>query len=107
MYATDHALNHFDGYYSKVYGSRWPSIRLGLLSPNKFAAVVNPFCEPDRVEQQFRLMRKLDLRRYYEKHWKHSERYKLRMAILKERRSVPSVDKARTWSISPGQVTTG
>jgi hypothetical protein len=36
------ALDHFDFYYGPLYGAKhWPSIRLGLLSPNKFIAVLN------------------------------------------------------------------
>lgn len=36
------AMDHFDFYYGPLYGPKhWPSIRLGLLSPNKFVAVLN------------------------------------------------------------------
>jgi len=36
------ALDHFDFYYGPLYGAKnWPSIRLGLLTPNKFVAVLN------------------------------------------------------------------
>jgi hypothetical protein len=36
------ALDHFDFYYAPLYGDKhWPSIRLGLLTPNKFIAVLN------------------------------------------------------------------
>uniref|UniRef100_A0A9J2PXI0 NOL1/NOP2/Sun domain family member 4 n=1 Tax=Ascaris lumbricoides TaxID=6252 RepID=A0A9J2PXI0_ASCLU len=37
------AMEHFDFYYGPMYGKRWPSIRLGLLTPNKYIAVVNTF----------------------------------------------------------------
>ncbi|VDM43388.1 unnamed protein product [Toxocara canis] len=37
------AIEHFDFYYGPMYGKRWPSIRLGLLTPNKYVAVVNTF----------------------------------------------------------------
>uniref|UniRef100_A0A915PJ42 NOL1/NOP2/Sun domain family member 4 n=1 Tax=Setaria digitata TaxID=48799 RepID=A0A915PJ42_9BILA len=37
------ALDNFDFYYGPVYGSQWPSIRLGLLTPNKYFAVINRF----------------------------------------------------------------
>uniref|UniRef100_A0A915DMR5 NOL1/NOP2/Sun domain family member 4 n=1 Tax=Ditylenchus dipsaci TaxID=166011 RepID=A0A915DMR5_9BILA len=39
------ALDHFDFYYSPLFGKLWPSIRLGLLTPNKFIAVMNRFSE--------------------------------------------------------------
>ncbi|VDO68788.1 unnamed protein product [Onchocerca flexuosa] len=37
------ALDNFDFYYGPVYGNDWPSIRLGLLTPNKYFAVLNKF----------------------------------------------------------------
>jgi hypothetical protein len=39
------ALDHFDFYYKPLYGGGelWPSVRLGLLTPNKFIAVLNRF----------------------------------------------------------------
>ncbi|CAK5029620.1 unnamed protein product [Meloidogyne enterolobii] len=37
------ALDNFDFYYGPLFTNKWPSIRLGLLTPNKFAAVVNRF----------------------------------------------------------------
>ena len=41
--AMDLAMEHFDFYYKPIFGSRWPSIRLGLLSPNKYICIVNRF----------------------------------------------------------------
>ncbi|CAJ0585851.1 unnamed protein product, partial [Mesorhabditis spiculigera] len=35
------ALDHFDFYYGPIFGKKWPSIRLGLLMPNQYVAVVN------------------------------------------------------------------
>ncbi|KAL3995557.1 NOL1/NOP2/sun family protein [Acanthocheilonema viteae] len=37
------AMDNFDFYYGPVYGNYWPSIRLGLLTPNKYFAVLNKF----------------------------------------------------------------
>lgn len=37
------ALENFDFYYGPVFGKKWPSIRLGLLTPNKYFAVLNRF----------------------------------------------------------------
>ncbi|KAM3718855.1 5-methylcytosine rRNA methyltransferase nsun-4 [Dirofilaria immitis] len=37
------ALDNFDFYYGPVYDKQWPSIRLGLLTPNKYFAVLNKF----------------------------------------------------------------
>lgn len=35
------ALDHFDFYYGPLFGKKWPSIRLGLLAPNRYLAVMN------------------------------------------------------------------
>ncbi|EFO22986.2 hypothetical protein LOAG_05500 [Loa loa] len=40
---TTIAMDNFDFYYGPVYGNDWPSIRLGLLTPNKYFAVLNKF----------------------------------------------------------------
>lgn len=37
------AIDNFDFYYGPLYGNDWPSIRLGLLTPNKYFAVLNKF----------------------------------------------------------------
>lgn len=41
------ALSHFDQYYSQYFISRWPSMRLALLSRPKYCAVVNNFGDPE------------------------------------------------------------
>lgn len=43
----DRALEHFDDFYKTVFGRRWPSIRLALLSPHKYCAVINNFGDSD------------------------------------------------------------
>ncbi|XP_075233973.1 5-methylcytosine rRNA methyltransferase l(2)10685 isoform X2 [Lycorma delicatula] len=37
------ALEHFDDFYSSVYGKTWKSIRVALLSPQKYCAVINNY----------------------------------------------------------------
>jgi len=44
---VDRALEHFDDFYKTVFGRRWPSIRLALLSPHKYCAVINNFGDSD------------------------------------------------------------
>ncbi|XP_069700133.1 5-methylcytosine rRNA methyltransferase NSUN4 [Periplaneta americana] len=46
-YSVDRALEHFDDFYKTVYGNRWPSIRLALLSPHKYCAVINNYGDSD------------------------------------------------------------
>ena len=40
---TAQAISHFDQFYSTVYKTKWNSIRLGLLSQQKYAVIVNNF----------------------------------------------------------------
>jgi hypothetical protein len=37
------ALQHFDIFYSKFYGQLWPSIRISLLSQQKYCALLNNY----------------------------------------------------------------
>uniref|UniRef100_A0A7E4VIT1 NOL1/NOP2/Sun domain family member 4 n=1 Tax=Panagrellus redivivus TaxID=6233 RepID=A0A7E4VIT1_PANRE len=46
------ALDNFDFYYGPLFGDQWPSIRLGLLTPNKFVAVLNRFSMDAEVNAQ-------------------------------------------------------
>ncbi|KAK6104933.1 NOL1/NOP2/sun family protein [Brugia pahangi] len=48
------AMDNFDFYYGPVYGNQWPSIRLGLLTPNKYFAVLNKFSR-DRQKNEAQL----------------------------------------------------
>uniref|UniRef100_A0AC34F181 SAM-dependent MTase RsmB/NOP-type domain-containing protein n=1 Tax=Panagrolaimus sp. ES5 TaxID=591445 RepID=A0AC34F181_9BILA len=45
------ALDNFDFYYGPLFGDQWPSIRLGLLTPNKFVAVLNRFSSDVEVNE--------------------------------------------------------
>lgn len=85
---TELSLNHFDGLYGKVYGKDWPSIRLGLLSPKKYCAILNSFVDNqehhDRLVDEFGA---LDLQRYYKKHLHHYVRCKLRDELLSNKRA--------------------
>lgn len=56
------ALQHFDDFYKKVYGKHWPSIRVSLLSPNKYCAVVNSFGDAPETISYFQNQGASDLR---------------------------------------------
>lgn len=47
------AMDHFDFYYAPLFGKKWPSIRLGLLTPNKYIAVLNRFSKDYEVIFEF------------------------------------------------------
>ncbi|KAK6061767.1 WD domain, G-beta repeat protein [Cooperia oncophora] len=56
------ALDHCDFYYGPMFGKRWPSIRLGLLTPNKYIAVMNTFSnECDTHEELLKSSNTIDL----------------------------------------------
>lgn len=64
---TDYAINHYDTFYDKVYGRKWQSIRLALLSANKYGAIVNNYAQPDELEVNLRVEGAYNLRYIYEK----------------------------------------
>lgn len=50
------ALNHFDKHYGAQFGKDWSSIRLGLLSLQKYGALFNNFCdEHETIEKLLEL----------------------------------------------------
>lgn len=51
------ALDHFDFYYGPMFGKRWPSIRLGLLTKNKFVAILNRFSQSYEVKKPILLFK--------------------------------------------------
>lgn len=54
------AMDNFDFYYGPVYGNDWPSIRLGLLTPNKYFAVLNKFSrQVSEKTGQFSILKEL------------------------------------------------
>ena len=61
------ALAHYDNFYSKVYPNDWQSIRLGLLSPNKYAAIINHFADSESEQILLRQAGAYDLQYIYEK----------------------------------------
>uniref|UniRef100_A0A914H4Z9 NOL1/NOP2/Sun domain family member 4 n=1 Tax=Globodera rostochiensis TaxID=31243 RepID=A0A914H4Z9_GLORO len=46
------ALDNFDFYYGPIFGEKWPSIRLGLLTRKKFVAVLNRFSTKFEVNKE-------------------------------------------------------
>ncbi|KAK7076773.1 5-methylcytosine rRNA methyltransferase nsun4 [Halocaridina rubra] len=58
---TMRALDYFDIAYPPVYGMRWPSIRLALLSKPKYISVVNNFANHEEVVKAWLDLGALDL----------------------------------------------
>ncbi|KPM11188.1 methyltransferase sun-like protein [Sarcoptes scabiei] len=85
--ATDTALKHFDYYYEKCYGNHWPSIRLGLLSPKKYFAIVNNHVDFNSVEIELRQIGSHNLRFIYMKNLKKIVQRKTRDDFVRSRKS--------------------
>lgn len=62
---TKRALDYFDVAYPPVYGSRWPSVRLALLSKPKYISVVNTFGEYKSTIQKLEELGAMDIRPRY------------------------------------------
>ncbi|XP_029474087.1 5-methylcytosine rRNA methyltransferase NSUN4 [Rhinatrema bivittatum] len=60
------ALQNFDMNYSLQFGDQWPSIRIGLLSEQKYCALVNNFTQTEKVMQELELLNAKDF--IYESH---------------------------------------
>uniref|UniRef100_A0A0N5BW21 NOL1/NOP2/Sun domain family member 4 n=1 Tax=Strongyloides papillosus TaxID=174720 RepID=A0A0N5BW21_STREA len=45
------ALDHFDFYYGPMFDKSWPSVRLGLTTPNSFVAVINNFSDECSINE--------------------------------------------------------
>ncbi|KAJ9581820.1 hypothetical protein L9F63_003889 [Diploptera punctata] len=65
-YPVDKALEHFDDFYKKVYGKRWPSIRLALLCPRKYCAVLNNYAETEVAASQLENIGAINLKNLYD-----------------------------------------
>ncbi|OWF45893.1 5-methylcytosine rRNA methyltransferase NSUN4-like [Mizuhopecten yessoensis] len=46
---TNKALEHFDIFYKPVYKDTWPSIRISLLTTNKYCALINNYGDVERA----------------------------------------------------------
>ncbi|XP_042872301.1 5-methylcytosine rRNA methyltransferase NSUN4-like [Penaeus japonicus] len=62
---SQRALEYFDIAYAPVYGTRWPSIRLALLSKPKYMAVLNNFASYDETIERFQNLGAWDIREKY------------------------------------------
>lgn len=49
IFPKHRALEHFDDFYKSVFGDKWPSIRVALLSPQKYVALVNNFGDTEKT----------------------------------------------------------
>ncbi|PNF27737.1 hypothetical protein B7P43_G12799 [Cryptotermes secundus] len=65
-YPVDKALEHFDDFYKTVFGRKWPSIRLALLSPHKYCAVINNFGDSDTVVSDLQNIGAMNIRTLFE-----------------------------------------
>ncbi|KGL76847.1 5-methylcytosine rRNA methyltransferase NSUN4, partial [Tinamus guttatus] len=58
--STALALQNFDMNYSLRFGEAWPSVRISLLSEQKYGALVNGFADVDHVAQELELVNAAD-----------------------------------------------
>lgn len=56
---------YFDSAYPPVYGKQWPSIRIALLSKQKYVAVINNFADFEDTERNFQEIGAVDIRHKY------------------------------------------
>lgn len=62
----DKALEHFDDFYKSIFRSKWPSVRVALLSPHKYVAVLNNFGDIEDTVLKLESLGAINLRNYFE-----------------------------------------
>uniref|UniRef100_A0A8D8M1X6 NOL1/NOP2/Sun domain family member 4 n=1 Tax=Cacopsylla melanoneura TaxID=428564 RepID=A0A8D8M1X6_9HEMI len=62
------ALKHFDETYQKMFKHEWPSVRLALLTQNKYVALVNNFGDVEQTMEQLENLGALNVRQVYDIH---------------------------------------
>lgn len=85
-FPSDVALLHFDNFYGNVYENEWKSIRLGLLSKHKYCAIVNTFSDFESSEIELRQQGAVELKNYYERHWRKYEKHRRKQELLREKK---------------------
>lgn len=68
---TGRALEYFDTALPPVYQNRWPSIRLALLSKQKYVSVLNNFADCQSTIEDFHNFGAADIRQRYSHFVKH------------------------------------
>ncbi|XP_026476433.1 5-methylcytosine rRNA methyltransferase NSUN4-like [Ctenocephalides felis] len=65
IFPKHRALEHFDDFYKSVFGDKWPSIRVALLSPQKYVALVNNFGDTEKTCEKLENLGGINLRTLY------------------------------------------
>ncbi|KAK2498355.1 hypothetical protein MC885_002373 [Smutsia gigantea] len=88
--ATQLALQNFDMTYSVQFGDLWPSIRVSLLSEQKYGALVNNFAAWDHVSDE---LQQLSARDFVNEAISHRE--------LEPERGQTAAPSPASWAYSP------
>ena len=72
---TMQALSHFDQFYSSVYKTKWNSIRLGLMSKQKHAVIVNNFGNSEETCEKLTSLGCIDIQEEFKKGFRKVEPY--------------------------------
>ncbi|KAG8265065.1 5-methylcytosine rRNA methyltransferase nsun4 [Homalodisca vitripennis] len=91
--SADVALDYFDNIYSPIFGKQWPSIRLALLSPHKYCAVVNNYGDNDSLCTQLQNEGAINMRELFESYQNVLSKKKRSSKKKKELKHVYALDK--------------
>ena len=80
------------------------SSRLGLLTQNKYSAVVNIFGDSENTIKELEGLGAIDLTKYYQRHLKKYKRMKLRMKILAEKKEKKIKALAEAKGVDPSTI---
>ncbi|XP_067137328.1 5-methylcytosine rRNA methyltransferase NSUN4 isoform X2 [Centruroides vittatus] len=65
--SIEQALQHFDDFYSGIFKTKWPSIRLALQCPSKYCAFVNTFSDVESTIKTLEEYGAINLNNIYNK----------------------------------------
>ncbi|XP_045476059.1 5-methylcytosine rRNA methyltransferase NSUN4 [Harmonia axyridis] len=63
---VDKALSYFNEFYEPIFGQKWPEIRAGLLSNQKYIAVVNNYANAPEICKNLELTGALNIRKLFQ-----------------------------------------
>ncbi|XP_063842599.1 5-methylcytosine rRNA methyltransferase NSUN4-like isoform X1 [Scylla paramamosain] len=104
---VDRALQYFDIAMPPVYQARWPSIRLALLSKQRYVALLNNFADCDHIIEDLYDLGAMDIRHQYShivERMKTAEEAKMKVAETNECTSQELDDQQDTKPVRPSLI---
>ncbi|XP_022907957.2 5-methylcytosine rRNA methyltransferase NSUN4 [Onthophagus taurus] len=96
---TQRALEHFNEFYEPIYKTDWGGIRQGLLTRQKYVALINNFSDSERICNELERTGAMNLRRLF-----HLEKEYLSINNKKLNQSIKTLKNTNNESINEDQI---